>query len=247
MSSHVYTSKHASNGKKVAPTQFPQQIELTLENINKFLFGLNGRCCSTAHFSSEGRANKNYLNSDCMFADIDCPPIENAAEWAKETQIKVARIGLHVFAYPSFHHKVHLLIPFSRPIDSEKECEKVISYILLKLKSIFPNLDTGCSDPARFSFEGAHVEYTESWSFEWPGSPIEVDDILKDKRSARELHRAIFRKASALFQLLLLLASLCLIILLCCGMNPLLLQALSGLIASLSATAFNLFNILKKQ
>ena len=136
---------------------------------------------------------------------------------------------------------------FSRPIDSEKDCEKVISCILLKLKPIFPDLDTGCSDLAQFSFEGAHVEHPESWSFECPGSPIDVDDILKDKRSARELHRAIFRKASALFQLLLLLASLCLIILVCCGMNPSLLKALSGLIASLSATAFNLFIILKKQ
>lgn len=191
MFSHVYIAECGSNGKNYAPTQFTQQIELTLENVNKFLFGPNGRCCTTAHFSPKGRANKNYLDSDCMFADIDCPPIENAAEWAKETQIKVARIGLHVFAYPSFHNKVHLLIPFSRPIDSEKDCEKVISCILLKLKPIFPDLDTGCSDPARFSFEGAHVEHPESWSFEWPGLPIDVDDILKDKRSAKDMKREL--------------------------------------------------------
>ena len=247
MASHIYIAKCGSNSKNYAPTQFSQQIELTLENINKFLFGPNGLCCAPAHFSSEGRANKNYLDSDCMFVDIDCPPVNDAVEWVKQAQNKVAKIGLHVFAYPSFHHKVHLLIPFSRPIDSEKDCEKVISCILLKLKPIFPDLDTDCSDPARFSFEGAHVEHPESWSFECPGLPIDVDDILKDRYSARELHRAIFRKASALFQLLLLLASLCLIILVCCGMNLSLLQALSGLIASLSATAFNLFNILKRQ
>lgn len=191
MISHVYIADCGSNGKNYAPTQFTQQIELTLENVNKFLFGPNGRCCTTAHFSSEGRANKNYLDSDCMFADIDCSPVDNAEEWKKLVHIKIPHIGLHVLAYPSFHNKVHLLIPFSRPVRSKEECEKVIAGTLLKLKPFFPDLDTACSDPARFSFEGAHVEDPEKWSFEWPGAPVDVDGILEDKRSAKDMKREL--------------------------------------------------------
>ena len=171
MISHVYLSDRSSNGKTFKPVQFPTQIELTLPNVNAHLFGPNARCCTPALFARNHRSDENYQTSDCMFVDVDCPPVEDPKEWKRGAQIKVARLGYHVFAYPSYRKKLHLLIPYSRPIDDAGDCRKVVASVLLELKPSFPDLDAACSDPSRFSFEGAPAENPAEWSFEWPGRP----------------------------------------------------------------------------
>ena len=188
---NIYLSEAASNGKHFAPTQFPKRIDLNLSNVNRFLFGPYGRCFSTAHFSSGGRANRNYLESDCVFIDIDCTPIDSAEKWKQTVQSKLAPLKLHVFAYPSFHNKVHLLIPYSRPVNNSEDCRKVTASTMLRLKGVFPDLDPACSDPARFSYEGAHVENPQDWSFELDGDPVDVDRILASAPSVGEMKRRL--------------------------------------------------------